>query len=147
VILTPHHKDPLQISAVVYALGDSAVTLLRSTSGKMEWHSIYETGPADFISSYISSKKGIVGKPFLTSQILYPGDVITLSTDGAKIRWYSGAGFAGEPFKKIVNGTLCSEFDQENLAGNWLSFLVRQIQSLDDDAAIVVAKLVEKKTN
>ena len=74
---------------------------------------------------------------------IYPGDFLTLSTDGANITWTTSGGFNGEPFRKAVIGELPIENAiQDNLAEIWLSFL-ETVNGIDDDASLIIARMTE----
>jgi serine/threonine protein phosphatase PrpC len=143
-LIMPDSNDPLLKRAIVYGVGDSRVGLLRHNQSTMNWHPVYESDPSKYINSYVSSREGIVGKPFLASLMLYAGDTVILSTDGANVRWTTPSGVPGVPFKKVLHEGLTEKAsEKENLAERWLSFLKSRLGELDDDASIIIAHLLD----
>ena len=123
--------DLVNMYLYTYCLGDSECWILRN--GKI-YNQCGNTVGTKVIENYVDLSIGAIGKPDLSSRLIYPNDVIIINTDGAKVNYTSKFGIPFTPFVKLINQDIL------NSPKNWIDFL-QSNNLLYDDATIIVIQI------
>lgn len=141
VLLFPEeHEDHRVTRMVTLSLGDSQITIL---SPERLWVKHYGVRTAQ-VTTFVSTKNGIVGTADVASRVLYPGECVVLSSDGANTMWTTPAGVEGVPFHNLIYQHI-KEGNLEGFAEGWLDYM-RSNNALTDDASLIVARVVDPET-
>jgi len=117
-------------------LGDSGITIL---SPERLWVKHYDVRTGG-ITTFVSTKTGVVGTPDIASRVVYPDEVILFYSDGVDPLWTTPSGMPGVPFRNLVK--------QQVQAGSiarvpelWFDYLQDQ-NALTDDASLIIARVM-----
>ncbi len=145
VLITDSSGDDARF--MTYCLGDSIIKILRnqSTALDLAWFSVYEPEARPSLTSWISSKDGIHGKPSVSEHCVYQGDNIIIASDGALINWTTVSGVSGIPFKNELTSCIKKTNSVKGFANNWIQYVVHSTaKALNDDASLIVVRITNK---
>jgi hypothetical protein len=141
-LLFPEEQEDYKVTRMVtLSLGDSRVTIL---SPERLWVKHYEV-KTPRVTTFISTKSGIMGTPDVASRVLYPDECVVMSSDGANILWTTPAGVEGVPFQNLIEERIDKEDSLEGFAESWLDYMLNR-GALTDDASLIVARIVDDET-
>jgi hypothetical protein len=141
LLFPEEHEDHRVTRMVTLSLGDSQITIL---SPERLWVKHYEVRTAQ-VTTFVSTKNGIVGTADVASRVLYPGECVVLSSDGANTMWTTPAGVEGVPFHNLIDQHIKGG-SFRNFAESWLDYM-RSNNALTDDASLIVARVVDNEAH